>query len=77
MNEPDPAPLPTRVRFAARHRAAPRQNPRVSVWIFFGLLLAITLAGYKGIAVITQFLAVMQQRQIRASEPEPIRVEFR
>lgn len=46
------------MRFAARDRRPPKQKTSISLAVFLILLVLITLAGYKGISLITTFLAV-------------------
>ena len=46
------------MRFDARDRRPPKQKTSISLAVFLLLLVMITLAGYKGISLITTFLEV-------------------
>lgn len=54
------------MRFEARNRQAPKQRTSISLAVFLLLLAMISLAGYKGFALITTFLQVAP-RQIKSS----------
>lgn len=46
------------MRFDARDRRPPKQKTSISLAVFLLLLVMISLAGYKGISLITMFLEV-------------------
>ena len=46
------------MRFDARDRRPPKQKTSISLAVFLLLLVMISLAGYKGISLITTFLEV-------------------
>lgn len=46
------------MRFDARDRRPPKQRTSISLAVFLMLLVMISLAGYKGISLITTFLEV-------------------
>ena len=46
------------MRFDARDRRPPKQKTSISLAVFLILLVLISLAGYKGISLITTFLEV-------------------
>lgn len=46
------------MRFDARDRRPPKQKTSISLAVFLILLVMISLAGYKGISLITTFLEV-------------------
>lgn len=46
------------MRFDARYRRPPKQKTSISLAVFLVLLVMISLAGYKGISLITTFLEV-------------------
>ena len=46
------------MRFDARDRRPPKQKTSISLAVFLVLLVMISLAGYKGISLITTFLEV-------------------
>jgi len=59
------------MRFDARDRRPPRQRTSISLAVFVVLLLMISLAGYKGISLITTFLEVAP-KHIRPSHSRDI-----
>ncbi|MFY8052100.1 MAG: hypothetical protein ACOVP2_05755 [Armatimonadaceae bacterium] len=59
------------MRFDARDRRPPRQRTSISLAVFVILLLMISLAGYKGISLITTFLEVAP-KHIRPSHSRDI-----
>ena len=54
------------MRFEARNRQAPKQRTSISLAVFLLLLGMISLAGYKGFALITTILQVAP-RHIKSS----------
>ena len=54
------------MRFEARNRQAPKHRTSISLAVFLLLLGMISLAGYKGFALITTFLQVAP-RHIKSS----------
>ena len=46
------------MRFDARDRRPPKQKTSISLAVFLILLVLMSLAGYKGISLITTFLEV-------------------
>lgn len=54
-----------------------RQRTPISLGIFIALLLCISLAGYKGIALITEFLteAPKHMKTLPDREPIPVTIE--
>lgn len=59
------------MRLDARDRRPPRQRTSISLAVFVILLLMISLAGYKGISLITTFLEVAP-KHIRPSHSRDI-----
>jgi hypothetical protein len=83
--EPEPElpplpPLPTRVRFEARYRDAPKQSPNVTMAIFVALIVFMGFCGVESFRAIGQFLQMTQKsleyRRTHPPTPEPIQVEF-
>jgi hypothetical protein len=54
------------MRLDARDRRPPKQKTSISLAVFLLLIAMISLAGYKGISLITQFLEVAP-KQIKSS----------
>jgi len=67
---------PSRIRFAAADRHQPKGNPRAGMWLFALTLIILTLSGFRGFALITEFLEVAGKRPVD-KRPEPVTVEFR
>ena len=67
------------MRFDARDRRPPRQRTSISLAVFVMLLLMISLAGYKGISLITTFLEVAPKhiRPSHSRDVVPVTVEPR
>ncbi len=65
-----------RIRFAASDRHKPRGNPRAGMWLFALVLIVLTLSGFRGFALITEFLSVAGKR-VPDNRPEPVPVEVR
>ena len=59
------------MRFEARNRQAPKQRTSISLAVFLLLLAMISLAGYKGFALITTFLQVAP-RHIKPSHSRDV-----
>ena len=69
--EPELPPIPTKIRFAARFREAPKARKDISLKLFVILILLISAMGWQGIRNITQFLYLMDQRYGHPS-PSPL-----
>lgn len=70
-------PLPTKVRFEARYREAPRARKDLSLRLFVLLILTISLLGWQGIRNIGVFLQLMQQRYAQPAPTPTPEIEIR
>ncbi|MFM7321825.1 MAG: hypothetical protein ACKO5K_09915 [Armatimonadota bacterium] len=78
MKEPrDSTEEPSRIRFKARDRFPVKGNPRASLWTFVLMLILLTLSGFRGCAMITEFLRIAQRPAPAPRGPEPVSVEFK
>lgn len=65
------------MRFDARDRRPPRQQTSISLGVFILLVTMISIAGYKGISLITTFLEVAP-KHIHSGQPRdavPVEIE--
>jgi len=69
--------VPPRIRFKARDRFPVKGNPRLSLWTFCLMMILLTLSGFRGCALITEFLGVAERAAATPKRAEPVRVEFR
>lgn len=67
---------PSRIRFSAADRHQPKGNPRAGMWLFVLTLIILTLSGFRGFALITEFLEIAGKQPVD-KRPEPVTVEFR
>lgn len=65
------------MRFDARDRRPPKQKTSISLAVFLLLLTIISLAGYKGISLITTFLEVAPKhiKPNQSREVVPVTIE--
>lgn len=65
------------MRFEARDRRPPKQKTSISLAVFLLLLAMISLAGYKGITLITTFLEVAPKhiKPNHSREAVPVTIE--
>ncbi len=73
---PDGFDEPTRIRFKARDRFPVKGSPRASLWTFLLVLVLLTVSGFRGCAMITEFLRVAAGKPAPRKGPEPVSVEF-
>jgi len=66
----------SRIRFAAADRHRPKGNPRAGMWLFVLTLIVLTLSGFRGFALITEFLELAGRPSVKPA-PEPVPVDFR
>ena len=76
LDRRQPDPEPPRIRFSAADRHRPKGNPRAGMWLFMLTLIVLTLSGFRGFALITQFLEIAGKQPVE-KRPEPVTVEFR
>ena len=70
-------PIPTKIRFAARYREAPRARKDISLRLFILLILVISAMGWQGISNISRFLSLMDQRYAHPSPSPTPGIEIR
>jgi len=75
--EPELPPIPTKIRFAARYREAPKARKDISLRLFVLLILLISAMGWHGIRSIGQFLSLMDQRYAHPSPSPNPEIEIR
>jgi hypothetical protein len=65
------------MRFDARDRRPPKQKTSISLAVFLLLITMISLAGYKGISLITTFLEVASKhiKRNQSREVVPVTIE--
>lgn len=65
------------MRFDARDRRPPKQKTSISLAVFLLLITMISLAGYKGISLITTFLEVAPKhiKRNQSREVVPVTIE--
>jgi hypothetical protein len=65
------------MRLDARDRRPPKQKTSISLAVFLLLLAMISLAGYKGVSLITQFLEVAPKhiKSSPARDAVPVTIE--
>jgi hypothetical protein len=65
------------MRLDARDRRPPRQKTSISLAVFLLMIVMISLAGYKGISLITQFLEVAPKhiKSSPARDVVPVTIE--
>lgn len=65
------------MRFDARDRRPPKQKTSISLAVFLLLITMISLAGYKGISLITTFLEVAPThiKRNQSREVVPVTIE--
>lgn len=75
MSEEPLPPLPTKIRFDARYRDAPRGRKDLSLILFVGCVILVFAFGLRGMSSITQFLDLtkrnLERRSHQTPQPEP------
>lgn len=70
-------PIPTKIRFEARYREAPKARKDMSLRLFILLIVMISAMGWQGIRNIGVFLQLMQERYAHPSPSPTPEVEIR
>jgi hypothetical protein len=70
-------PIPTKIRFEARYREAPKARKDISLRLFVLLIIMISAMGWQGIRNIGVFLQLMQERYAHPSPSPTPEVEIR